>query len=227
MPKKHIVRPGECLASIAEKYGFLSWRTIYDHSANQDFRKLRSNPHVLSPGDVLTIPDPPGSNGFAVKVPTGRTEEVVVERESTLLRLRVLEHLEGENCEAQYELEIEGLSEKKTGCLRDLGKDKDLEILIPAQARRAWLTLKSNPNGEVLDVIELHIGNLTPVSTPSGVRERLRRVGFDPGPEPEPWRDPRKDELGPQAESALRAFQARFSLEEAEARGKLVELAGV
>jgi N-acetylmuramoyl-L-alanine amidase len=53
----HIVRQGEQLASIARKYGFNVWRTIYDHSQNSDFMEKRPNPNVIYPGDRIAIPD--------------------------------------------------------------------------------------------------------------------------------------------------------------------------
>ena len=45
--KVHKVEPGECLSSIAEKYGFHQWKTVYDASENADLRTRRPNPNVL------------------------------------------------------------------------------------------------------------------------------------------------------------------------------------
>src|SRR5262245_8080430 len=53
----HTVEPGDCLTSIATRYGFAKWQTIYDDPANADFRALRKNPNVLAPGDRIFIPD--------------------------------------------------------------------------------------------------------------------------------------------------------------------------
>jgi hypothetical protein len=57
MPIKHIVQQGECLPSIAKKYGFADYRTIYDHPLNAEFKRKRPDPHVLQPGDVVWIPN--------------------------------------------------------------------------------------------------------------------------------------------------------------------------
>ena len=57
MPHKHIVKQGECLSLIARRYGFANYRTVYDHADNAELRELRPNPNVLSPGDVVVIPD--------------------------------------------------------------------------------------------------------------------------------------------------------------------------
>src|SRR5690349_11679934 len=57
MPIEYTVQQGDCLASIAKRYGFPDWNTIYNDDLNSSFRKLRPNPWVLLPGDRLYIPD--------------------------------------------------------------------------------------------------------------------------------------------------------------------------
>lgn len=59
--KKHVVVKGEWLSKIAQKYGIKSWRTIYDHPANEAFRKKRPNPDLIQPGDEIFIPDGTGT----------------------------------------------------------------------------------------------------------------------------------------------------------------------
>jgi len=53
----HTVVQGEHLSSIAKKYGFSSYKTIWDHGQNADLKKKRQNPNVIFPGDRLFIPD--------------------------------------------------------------------------------------------------------------------------------------------------------------------------
>ena len=53
---KHIVEPGDCMASIGEQYGF-HWETLWDLAENADLKKNRKNPNVLFEGDEVTIPD--------------------------------------------------------------------------------------------------------------------------------------------------------------------------
>lgn len=54
---EHVVRQGECLSAIAKRYGFASYRIIYDHPDNAELRRARPNPNLLFPGDVIVIPD--------------------------------------------------------------------------------------------------------------------------------------------------------------------------
>ena len=56
MPTYTVVQ-GDCLASIAASHRFADWRTIYDHPKNAQFKKKRSNPNIIQPGDELFIPE--------------------------------------------------------------------------------------------------------------------------------------------------------------------------
>jgi hypothetical protein len=221
MPRTHVVKQGECLASIAERYGFADWRIIYDDPSNERLREARPNPNVLLPGDEVAIPEQPGQRGAAIELPTGSAHALALELPRSVLRLRVLDSPDGEGIQAHYRLEVEGVAEPLRGTI---GADGILEASVPPAARNARLVLEAEPDGDVLETFQLHIGALDPVSAPSGVRERLRRLGFDPGPE--------EGALGPSSEAALRAFQARHGLEETgtvteETADELVELAGV
>ena len=46
MSTDHVVRQGEHLSQIAEKYGF-SYKALWDHAANAQLKKLRGNPPDL------------------------------------------------------------------------------------------------------------------------------------------------------------------------------------
>src|SRR5882672_4594727 len=52
----HPVQQGECIASIAAKYGFADWHLLWD-AQPEEFRKKRPNPNALAPGDEVVIPE--------------------------------------------------------------------------------------------------------------------------------------------------------------------------
>lgn len=54
---QHVVKSGEYLSLIAQKYKIPDWKTIYFHANNAAFRGKRPNPDLIYPGDVLYVPD--------------------------------------------------------------------------------------------------------------------------------------------------------------------------
>ena len=57
MPTKHVVKPGECIFTIANEARH-RWETIWDDPGNSALRELREAPGILLPGDEVQIPDP-------------------------------------------------------------------------------------------------------------------------------------------------------------------------
>jgi hypothetical protein len=218
MPWVHIVEPGECLASIARHYGVADYRVIYDHDLNEELRRARPNPHVLHPGDRIVIPE---SDAKAFRVPTDRTHVFEVKRPKVFLRLDVLGHAAGTGVQARYELRLDDATEAQTGTI---GADGRLDVAVAASAMRGELTLLEVDTDEIIDVIEIRIGGLDPVTTTSGLRSRLRRLGFDCG-------DRDGEELDELTRNALAFFQRVHEIDEAGEPGaatqaKLVELTG-
>lgn len=197
----HIVERGECLASIARHHGFADYRVIYDHPLNEELRRLRPNPHVLHPGDRIVIPE---SEAPEFRVATDRTHRFEVKRAKVFLRLDVLGHTAGSGVQARYELRLE---ESRTPLEGTIGADGRLDVLVPASATWAELTLREPDTDEIIDVIEIRLGGLDPVTTASGLRSRLRRLGFDCG-------DSDGEELDDTTRSALAFFQQVHGIDE-------------
>lgn len=57
MARQHTVEKGECMATIAKRFGFLNWKTIYDDPKNASFREDNPDPTCIQPGSSLYIPD--------------------------------------------------------------------------------------------------------------------------------------------------------------------------
>lgn len=68
-----MVVKGDWLNKIARNHGLASWKDIYYHPKNADFRKLRRDPNLIYPGDKVWVPKAPpkGHKTHSGKSPTG------------------------------------------------------------------------------------------------------------------------------------------------------------
>lgn len=57
MPRTHQVKQGESLYKIAAAYQIADWKAIWNHAGNAGLRRKRKDPHILYPGDIVTLPD--------------------------------------------------------------------------------------------------------------------------------------------------------------------------
>ncbi len=86
MSVQYVVKQGDCLSSIAARFGFASYRAIYDAPENAAFKKKRPNPNLIYPGDELVIPERAPKE---VKIGTGALHRFKVKREPTWGRVEV------------------------------------------------------------------------------------------------------------------------------------------
>jgi N-acetylmuramoyl-L-alanine amidase len=189
MPE-HVVQPGECVASIAKRYGFF-WETLWNLPENSRLKSERKDPNVLLAGDVLHIPEL-----------REKEESIAVEARHRFRRKGVpgtfkvrLLHDGEPRADERYVLDIDGE-------LLDGRTDADgwLEVTIPPDAREGRLILP-----EAGEEYPLQLGHLDPVDTPRGVQQRLKNLGFYGGEI--------DGEIGSKTRGALLAFQHRQNLE--------------
>jgi hypothetical protein len=190
------VKQGDCLASIAAKYGFSEWKTIYDHPNNADLKNKRKNPNALFPGDMVFVPDKEQKFEDGA---TGQSHSFTVQLPKTKLRLKLKDH-EGKALSGKkYTLEVAGKSvEAKTG------GDGLIDQPIPADAASGTLTVWMDDKTPL--ALTVNLGHLDPADEVSGAQSRLRNLGFDAGTS-----DGETDE---QLKAALRAFQKKNGLSE-------------
>ncbi|MDX2150489.1 MAG: LysM domain-containing protein [Bryobacteraceae bacterium] len=178
----HTVAQGECLSSIAERYGF-DWSTLWNHPSNAQLKQLRQDPNVIYPGDVVEIPE--------------RTEKKLDAATDALHNFKkkgpaqfVLRLLDGDQPIAgqEYDLVVDGRS--FTG---STDGDGFIRQTLPPAAQSGRLTVGS---GSTRNVYELDFGTVDPVTTESGVKGRLSDLGYG------------VDNLG----DAIKAFKAKHSL---------------
>jgi hypothetical protein len=162
----HRVSQGECVLSIADRYGFF-WKTVWERAENEELRRLRADPNVLQEGDDLFVPDK------EVKEESCATEQKHRYRRKGVpgkLRIRVLVDDEAQ-ANANYVLLIDGRSRNGT-----TDSDGFLEESIPPEAVEGELRIKKDGHERRF---YLSLGHLNPVDTDAGVRQRLLQLGYN------------------------------------------------
>ncbi|MBI2899050.1 MAG: peptidoglycan-binding protein [Planctomycetes bacterium] len=217
MPEDYVVRPGDCVESVAFERGFF-WQTLWDDPRNARLKDLRGNPNILLEGDVLHVPDRRAREHSGA---TESTHRFVRKGVPSRLRLRIVDPASSDRqdrprANAPFRLEIDGRP-----TLGTTDADGRVDVPIRPDAREGRLILEPGTPRET--VLPLQLGHLDPVSEESGVRQRLASLGFDTG-------DPEQEAVA-SLESALRAFQQRHGLEvtgqaDAATRDKLREAHG-
>jgi hypothetical protein len=191
MPQ-HTVEQGECISSIALKYGHF-WKTIWDHSSNSELRGKRTDPRVLNPGDTVFVPEKTLKEESAA---TGQTYRFVRRGMTERLRIVVADPEDKPRGNTPYILDIDG--NERRGTTNGSGL---IDEEIPVDARSGTLTVGE---GDDIDEYELELSHLDPADEPTGVQGRLANLGFDVGPA--------DGDVGPRTKEALKQFQNQYGL---------------
>jgi N-acetylmuramoyl-L-alanine amidase len=165
MAQTYVVEQGDHLSKIAAQFGFADFHAIWDDPANASLREKRKDPHILFPGDEVSIPD---RTEKTVLVQTTRVHEFALKRPKLMLRLAIKDFDNMPVTESACELEIDGV-------VYPLVTDGDgmIQQSIPVTAREGTLRILD------LDVeLPLEIGHLDPVEEDRGWQGRLVNLGY-------------------------------------------------
>lgn len=174
MARYHTVQQGEHLSGIAKRYGFSSYRTIWDHAQNAELKRKRVNPNVIFPDDRLFIPDKEEKQELR---PTDQRHRFQVERPELKLRLVLEDLYEKPIARAKCDLRIEG----ETRRLVTDGQGRIEQTITPeAQSAMLLITDPQTPVNEI--AIPVRIGHLDPVDEVPGQTARLNNLGYFAGP---------------------------------------------
>ena len=163
--RRHVVRQGECCASIASMYGF-DWRTVWEDPENDRLREQRRRPELLLDGDVLFIP---ARRLREERRPTGARHRFVAIGRTVQIRVQFL------RCGEARASEPYVLHAGRIKCEGHTDRQGMVEARVPAGVQNATLILGE---GEGSDVYELKIGHLDPAETVTGIQQRLQNLGF-------------------------------------------------
>jgi N-acetylmuramoyl-L-alanine amidase len=198
MPRNHTVKQGDCLSSIAKKYGFPDYKVIWDDGSNAQLKQKRKDPNILFPGDVVVIPD---IDLKQVDKSTEQKHNFVLDVETVKLQLIVKDDEGKPYANCRYELKID---DKKFDGTTD-GSGKIIQEIAPdASSGEVALYSKEGEAESVITVFKLELGHLDPVAEMTGIQARLNNLGFFCG---------KVDGIiGPMTEDALKAFQEKNGL---------------
>jgi len=163
-----IAGPDDCITSIAEAHGFF-WKTIWDHSKNADLKQKRKNPNVLMEGDEVFVP------ALTIKELDAACEQRhKFKKKGVPAVVRFAFKKDGKpQANEPYTLTIDGSATQG-----QTDGDGMVTLSIPPEARDASILLGKAPKAKLY---KLALGKMDPVSTDSGVRKRLKALGYDPG----------------------------------------------
>lgn len=194
MAIQHTTQPGESLLDIAYSRGFRTWRTIWDDDANAELRESRTDPQVLAPGDVVSIPEHPRKPVQAC--PVDKSHRFRLTRPRAWLNLRMLDDHGEALGGLRYSLRIADTTHE--GTTEDDGM---LSVEIRPTAHEGKLVIWLDEPDATFEA-RVQIGHLDPASTLSGARGRLRNLGVECANE-------RGDDLEscPSTRAAIASFQ--------------------
>lgn len=172
----YLVKAGECISSIAKQTGHF-WETIWNDGANSAVKEARKNPNVLLPGDRLTIPEFQEKQESIAPEARHRFKRKGEPSKFTMKFYRDGKPRGG----VKYEISIDG----RKPILGSTDPDGQISVPIPGDAHRATLKLGEPPD---LEIYDLNLGTIQPISELAGVQMRLNNLGFEAGPADGIWR---------------------------------------
>lgn len=202
----HKVVPGDSTTSIGFRYGFFP-KTLWDLPDNAALKKLRKDPDVLFPGDVVHVPDK------QVKEVDGAINQTHRFRRKGVpapFRVRLLKRDGTPYANEPYELRVDETTRQgKTDA------DGYVAEVVSPDARQGRLTLTSAKR-----VYWFGMGELNPIETVSGLQARLNNLGFT---------CPRDGKFDAGTREAVKRFQKTYGLPirgevDAATRQKLFEV---
>jgi hypothetical protein len=172
----YIVKEGECLSSLAQKFGFKNLDIIYNHPENRELKKIRPNPNLLLPGDEVFIPE---SEPKSVSANTNYLHHFKLSRPKTRLKI-LLSGLDNEPVRnRKYILHIDNLRFEGVSKYNGL-----IEHEISPFGEEGILMIYPEDGKQGADpiVLKVKLGHLDPIDTLTGIQARLNNLGFNAGP---------------------------------------------
>jgi hypothetical protein len=165
--RPYVIRQGDHLAAIAYKFGFDA-DTVWNDPSNADLRKLRPDPNILWPTDVLYIPDPPAGGPPTTALTPGSTNVFVSTPATVTLTVAFMG--DDPSTYASKAYTVQELDQ-----LTGLATDGNGVATFPIPVNLKTATVSFSDSG---DSYVLSIGAMDPIDTLSGIFSRLQNLGY-------------------------------------------------
>jgi hypothetical protein len=164
----YVVKDGDYLLSLAHQFGFDA-DTVWNDPKNADLQKLRPDPNILLPGDILYIPDQdPPAAAPAQSLTPGATNSFVSSAPTVTLTHKFVGASDSDYANQAYTVtELDQL----TG----LTTDGSGVATFQAPVTLTTATVVFTGTGESW---ALGIGKMDPIDTLIGVFKRLQNLGY-------------------------------------------------
>jgi hypothetical protein len=162
----YVIKQGDHLALLAYKFGFDA-DTVWSDPTNAQLRQaghLSQDPNILNPTDMLYIPDqnvPPVMKSLA----PGSTNTFVSDAPSVTVTVKFSDAtLASQACKVQELPDLTGLTTDASG---------QISFSVPVTLSTATIVFTGSGS-----TVECQIGGIDPVSSATGVFQRLRNLGY-------------------------------------------------
>jgi hypothetical protein len=160
----YVIRQGDHLPALAYQFGFDA-DDVWNDSANDDLRNLRSDPNLLAPTDVLYIPNQTDKSPATHFLETGQTNTFTSDEPTIGVVVVFADSDRGSQAFTVTELpELAGLSTDGDGCAK---------FDVPISLQEVSVVFTSD--GATFDV---KVGHLDPINTLTGAFQRLQNLGY-------------------------------------------------
>lgn len=196
--KAYIIKQGDYLMKIAHALD-VEAESIWNAPRNMDLKASR-DPNVLSPGDILFVPD--AALKTSLLLVKGTSNKYVAKIPMTSVRL-VFNDADGRPL-AEEPYIIYGFGAPQEGTTDGGGQ---IELKFPVHVRECQVFF---PRQNVVHPVRM--GDMDPIEEPSGVRKRLQHLGYQRALDDDDAVDITEDDVEAYDRLAILAFQKASGL---------------
>jgi hypothetical protein len=163
--RRYVVRQGDYLAKLAFHMGFDA-SAVWNDRANRELRERRSNPDMLHPGDILSIPEPPAPTHIRISPGAHVAARAIV----PTTEVKLVVHDDQGRALANAAFHVTGAGAEIAGTSDGSGT---VSFEVPIHVSEVRVVVDGLEGG-----LRVLIGHMDPLEEASGVRKRLQHLNY-------------------------------------------------